>query len=134
MLGVFALGTQPTNFSDFNNPQPSFIWSLRNQTIIPSLSYGYSAGAYYLQNGFPGSLILGGYDATRIKANNLTIGFTPNESKSLNVGIQTIQAKNTLAGDVSLLPKGILSLIDSTVPEIWLPREACDKFQSAFGE
>jgi hypothetical protein len=134
MLGVFALGTKPTNFSDFNEPQLSFLWSLRNQSLIPSLSYGYSAGAHYNGNGFPGTLTLGGYDTSRFKLNNLIFPFIPNESQSLVTGIQTIQADKTFSGVVSLLPKGVLLLIDSTVPEIWLPLEACQMFETAFGE
>lgn len=34
---------------------------------------------------------------------------------------------------MSLLPTGIYTLIDSTVPEIWLPLPACTVFESAFG-
>ncbi|KAL2071088.1 hypothetical protein VTL71DRAFT_12323 [Oculimacula yallundae] len=34
---------------------------------------------------------------------------------------------------MSLLPSGILTLIDSTVPEIWLPLSACSVFETTFG-
>lgn len=46
-LGIFGLGPKPSNFSDFNDPQPSFMRSLADQDLIPSLSYGYTAGAKY---------------------------------------------------------------------------------------
>lgn len=46
-LGSFGLTPRPTNFSDFNNPQPSFMQSLRNMSLIPSLSWSYTAGARY---------------------------------------------------------------------------------------
>lgn len=32
-----------------------------------------------------------------------------------------------------LLPTAILSFIDSTVPQIWLPIDACQEFERAFG-
>jgi hypothetical protein len=122
MFGVFGLGPKPTNFSDFNDPQPSFMWSLRNQSIIPSASYGYSPGAAYVRQGVGASLILGGYDASRSDSNNLTVSFGgADNSPGLVVGLQSIQADQTLLGMVSLLLQGILALIDSTVPEIWLP-------------
>lgn len=46
-VGLFGLGDQPTNFSTFDNPQPSFLASLKAQNLVPSLSWGYTAGAHY---------------------------------------------------------------------------------------
>jgi hypothetical protein len=134
MLGAFGLSPKPVNFSDFNDPQPSFLWSLRNHTLIPSQSYGYTAGAAYVGKGIGASLVLGGYDTSRFKTNNLTISFGPDDSRPLLVGLQSVQADNTLLGTISLLPQGIYALIDSTVPEIWLPISACEIFEAAFGE
>ena len=51
----------------------------------------------------------------------------------MTVGLQSINATQTLIGDVELLQAGIYSLLDSGVPEIWLPLAACDIFESAFG-
>ncbi|CZR56304.1 uncharacterized protein PAC_06192 [Phialocephala subalpina] len=133
LFGVFAIGPKPTNFTSFNNPQPSFLYSLRNQSVIPSLSWGYTGGASYQLKGLPGSLTLGGYDASRFTPNNLTFSFSADDSKPLMVGLQTIQATNTFRGIMSLLPFAILTFIDSTVPEIWLPGPACELFEAAFG-
>jgi hypothetical protein len=76
--------------------------------------------------------------------------FSVDDSKPLTVGLQAIQAKDTFKGVVSLLPSGILTVIDSTVPEIvgifylipsqartdasqqWLPTSACSIFETAF--
>jgi hypothetical protein len=132
-LGEFGLGPKPTNLSGFDYPQPSYMWSLKNQSLIPSLSYGYTAGAPYQGKKVLGSLTLGGYDASRFTPNNLTFPFSENDSRSLTVGLQAIVATNTLEGLMSLLPLGILSLIDSTVPGIWLPESACTIFEKAFG-
>ena len=44
--GYLGLGIQPTNFTDAN--QPTFLMSMvQNESLIPSHSYGYTAGAYY---------------------------------------------------------------------------------------
>lgn len=51
----------------------------------------------------------------------------------LTVGLQSITSSNTLQGAVTPLTSGILSLIDSTVPHLWLPRKACTVFEQAFG-
>lgn len=45
--GVFGLNPQPSNFSTLNNPQPSYITTLKTQNLIPSKSWGYTAGASY---------------------------------------------------------------------------------------
>ena len=46
-LGLFGLDPTPTNFTNLNDPQPSYMWYLRNQSMIPSTSWGYTAGAVY---------------------------------------------------------------------------------------
>ena len=45
-VGYLGLGIKPTNFTDAN--QPTFLTSMvENLSLIPSHSYGYTAGAYY---------------------------------------------------------------------------------------
>ena len=51
-LGYLGVTNHPTNFTEFNDPHPSFLSSLRIQNKIPSLSYAYSAGAPYRMNCF----------------------------------------------------------------------------------
>ena len=79
-----------------------------------------------------GSLTLGGYDASRFVPNNVSFPFSSFDEARLTLAIQEITASNTPNGVVSLLPTGILSLIDSTLPYIWLPQDACDLFEQAF--
>jgi hypothetical protein len=150
-LGEFGLTPRPTNFTNFNEPHPSFIQTLKNQSMIPSLSWSYTAGAPYREYVCPcskisiyenpsglekvlGSLIFGGYDASKSGPKNMSFGFAPDISRDLTVGLQSITvftAQDTTGKQ--LLDKGIFTFIDSTVPHIWLPLEACQKFESAFG-
>jgi hypothetical protein len=46
-LGLFGLDPRPSNFSTFSDPQPSFMRTLRDKEMIPSLSFAYTAGAPY---------------------------------------------------------------------------------------
>ena len=46
-LGLFGLSPKPSNFSDFDHPQPSYMRTLKDQNMIPSLSYADTAGASY---------------------------------------------------------------------------------------
>ncbi|KAH9224900.1 aspartic peptidase domain-containing protein [Leptodontidium sp. 2 PMI_412] len=132
MLGIFGLSPGTTNFDDFNDPQPSFMGSLKTQSLIPSLSFGYHAGASY--SNIPASLILGGHDTSQFDAGKAsTVRFNMNDSYALPVALQVIQASGTLDGVVTLLPEGIMTTIDSTIPEIWLPIATCEKFERSFG-
>lgn len=46
LLGSLGLGVIPSNFTSEN--QATFLSSMvENQSVIPSHSYGYTAGAYY---------------------------------------------------------------------------------------
>ena len=46
-LGHIGLHPKPTNFSDKEEPVPSYLVNLFTQKNIPSLSFGYTAGAKY---------------------------------------------------------------------------------------
>jgi len=46
-LGVFGVKPQSSNFTSFNDPIPSFMQNLRNQSLIPSTSWAYTAGNQY---------------------------------------------------------------------------------------
>ncbi len=46
-VGNLGLSTQPVNFTDAGDSTPSFLNSLKNQNLIPSVSFGYTAGASY---------------------------------------------------------------------------------------
>lgn len=50
-LGSLGLGTRPGNFSVLGNETvPSLLSSMKTQGAIPSLSYGYTAGAVYCKS------------------------------------------------------------------------------------
>ena len=132
-MGIFGIGHQPTNFTDQSNPQPSFLTSLRSKNLIPSLSWAYTAGAKYRLKGVFGSLTFGGYDRSRFIPNNVSFSLAPDISRDLVVGLQSITATMANGSTKSLLPSSILTFIDSTLPYIYLPVEACTLFEEAFG-
>ncbi|KAL8810372.1 MAG: hypothetical protein Q9200_002631 [Gallowayella weberi] len=133
VLGMFGLGQQPTNLSDFNQPIPSFLTSLYNQKLIPSLSWGYTAGAKYQLKGVFGSLTLGGFDAARFVPNDVSFNLATDISRDLVVGLQGIMSIESNGSTQSLLPLPYLTFIDSTIPYIYLPLDACKAFEQAFG-
>lgn len=131
ILGRLGLNPRPTNFTTLNDPKPSYLSVLYENNEIPSLSYGYSAGAKYRNNGVLGSLTLGGYDEGIISKNNISFPFYFDQTRDLTVGIQAITYDGTQT--TPLLSSGILALIDSTVSQMWLPKDACALFQNSFG-
>lgn len=46
-IGTFGLGQQPTNITGYDDGYPSFLTSLASHNVIPSRSWGYTAGASY---------------------------------------------------------------------------------------
>jgi hypothetical protein len=130
-IGLFGLNPLPTNFSTLNNPQPSFMHSLYNQSKIPSVSYGYTAGNQYRFNEVYGSLTLGGYDSNRFTPTNTSFGFYSDISRDLLVNLKSITSDKSSPSN--LLPDGQISIyLDSTISTIWLPETACAAFESAF--
>lgn len=45
--GLFGINPAATNWSNFSDPYPSYVTSLKNDSLIPSLSWSYTGGAQY---------------------------------------------------------------------------------------
>lgn len=133
-LGHFGINPKPTNFTNFTDPSPSYMSLLFEQNQIPSVSFGYTAGAQYHGAPVLGSLTLGGYDSSRLIENDLTWNFAPDNERDLVVGIVDISATTSTKSKISLLNRDPFSMyIDSTIAELWLPVEVCEAFEAAFG-
>ncbi|KAG0649371.1 hypothetical protein D0Z07_4122 [Hyphodiscus hymeniophilus] len=136
-LGSFGLDPTPSNFTNLNDPQPSFLWNLVNESLVPSTSWGYTAGAYYRYDKVQGSLTLGGYDASRFDSKNVTFPLYNDVSRRYLVDLRSITympaGVSTVTNPTTLMSETLSVLIDSTVPYIYLPTEICDEFASAFG-
>ncbi|OBT49326.1 hypothetical protein VE00_00357 [Pseudogymnoascus sp. WSF 3629] len=131
-LGIFGLGTQPANLSSLGNSTgPTYFTSLKNQNVIPSLSWSYTAGAMYRLKQVYGQLIFGGYDTSRFTSNSVSFTLAQDVSRDIVVSLQSISYSGT--AQASLLASPILIFIDSTDPNIWLPETACKQFETAFG-
>jgi hypothetical protein len=131
-LGSFGLNPAATNFSALDTPVPSYISTLRAQNQIPSLSYAYTAGNQYQSNGVFGSLILGGYDASLLVPNDLTIEFNSQSEFDLTINVNAITMSSHDGIEIlSLTP--FPAFIDSTLPYLYLPIEVCAAFEAAFG-
>lgn len=131
-LGIFGLNPRPTNFTNFNDPVPSYMSTLKQRSMIPSLSWSYTAGNQYRLNKILGSLTLGGYDTSRFVPNDLSFAFNQVDGRDLVVDIETMTF-STGNSTISLLKNSIPAFIDSTVPYFYLPLSVCQEFERAFG-
>ncbi|KAI6710754.1 hypothetical protein JHW43_006713 [Diplocarpon mali] len=129
-LGSLGLSPVPFNFTNLNNPQPSMLSSLYHQSLVPSRSWAYTAGAHYKSPPVFGSLTLGGFDTTRFEPNNLSFAFGADFSRDLLVSLQAVTYDT--AGSSPLLASSIDVYIDSMVTEIWLPVIVCEAFAQQF--
>ncbi|KAL8753555.1 MAG: hypothetical protein Q9184_005385 [Pyrenodesmia sp. 2 TL-2023] len=132
-IGLFGLQQQPTNLTNFSQPRQSFLSTLRAQNLIPSLSWSYTAGAHYQSKGSFGSLTFGGSDVSKYAPSNVSFTLAQDVARDLVVGIQSITTTYVNNSVSSLLQAPTLAFIDSTVPYIYLPEDACKAFESELG-
>lgn len=142
-LGYLGLGIKPTNFTDADIP--TFLSSLVNRSIIPSHSYGYTAGAYHRLKHVPSSLVLGGYDTNRFVPHNVSFGLDSYQNPVAALNSITVSGSPENNSNVSKGWSGQESLellgpsdadlytIDSSTPYLWLPSGPCTKFEQALG-
>lgn len=131
-LGLFGVNPRPSNFTNFDTTFPSFMSSLKSNSLIPSVSYGYTSGNQYRLNKILASLTLGGYDSSRFIPNEVRFPFDQIEDRDLTVTINSIimTANGT---NSSLMSNPIQAFVDSTIPYLYLPLAVCVKFEAAFG-
>ncbi|OTB00872.1 hypothetical protein M426DRAFT_323986 [Hypoxylon sp. CI-4A] len=131
-LGIFGLNNQPVNFTSLGNySSSSFLTALKDQRMIPSLSWSYTAGARYRLKQVYGQLIFSGYDASRFKENSASFTMADDLTRDLVVVLQSISYSGS--NEATLLSDPISIFIDSTDPNLWLPESVCDAFEEAFG-
>lgn len=129
-LGSLGLSPIPFNLTNLDDPQPSMLSTLYNQSLIPSLSWSYTAGAHYQDPPALGSLTLGGFDSTRFIPNNVTTAFGADFSRDLLIELQAI-TYDTI-GSSPLLTRSVDVFIDSMVTHMYLPLDVCHAFERAF--
>ena len=132
-VGMFGLNPASTNFTPTDQNRKSYLSTLKSSSMIPSLSFGYTAGNQYRLKQVFGSLTLGGYDSSLSNPNSLSIAMAPDVGRELMVGIQTISAQNENGTGAVLMQNGIMALVDTTTPMFWLPQAVCQHFETAFG-
>lgn len=131
-IGSLGLSPWPTNLTDLNSRRPSVLGSLRNRSLIPSTSWGYTQGAYFSTPPVFASLTLGGYDQSRFEKNNLSLPFGSDISRDLLVRLQSITYDTAGSSPLLTTSAGVDVFIDSMTAELWLPESVCQAFAQQF--
>lgn len=128
-LGLLGLSNYTNRVRSNGTKDPSPLQTLQSQEVIPSAFWGYNAGAYYRSS--PGSLTFGGYDASRGNGQNSTliVSLGQDSTRDLSLVIRDIK----MGANSADLPADSVALIDSLIPEIWLPIKTCQSFEEQFG-
>lgn len=77
-------------------------------------------------------MTLGGYDSAKFQPNEVEFDFAMDPTRQLVTQLQGVTYSDGKE-EKKMLKEGILALVDSTVPYIWLPQSACEAFEDAFG-
>ncbi|KAK3074034.1 hypothetical protein LTR53_003873 [Teratosphaeriaceae sp. CCFEE 6253] len=132
-LGLLGLSGWSSYIINASTPEDGVLQSLRGAKRIHSLHWAYTAGAYNAQPPMLGSLTFSGYDTLRTDmAAALVVPFNPVSDISLLVGITSLTISNT-SGTIHVPGAQIYALIDSVVPELWLPPSICSFFEDSYG-
>lgn len=135
LLGTFGLGLNTRSFSN-DERYPSFMSTLFDSGMIPSRSYGYTAGNYFKTMRTPMDLVLGGTNLGRYSRNNVTFPLDANRNPVVNLDSIQVSATGTPpwgAGAYTLMVEPAQVMIDSETPFLWLPVSACRMFEQALG-
>ncbi|RMZ85553.1 hypothetical protein DV737_g574, partial [Chaetothyriales sp. CBS 132003] len=139
LTGQFGLGVELTRFNGSVNELTLLSSLVQNASLIPSHSYGYTAGASYRLTGVPASLTLGGVDANRFTPNDVTFSLSSGYVPAVQVNsIEVSTTSDTLPSNWDINPRTLLNdssaaifTIDTSTPSLWLPSNVCDNFADA---
>lgn len=137
-IGQLGLGVQKTRFQNNTDYLPFLSSLVQNESMIPSHSYGYTAGAFYKGKSVSGSLTLGGVDTSRFVANDLWFSLGEGYLPSIAVNSLEVFASNRpqywRANPLRLLSsdQAAVFTIDSNTPFLWFPENVCDHIARVF--
>jgi hypothetical protein len=128
LLGLSGFQSEPVTADTSYN---STLQALGNRTAVSGLTWAYTAGANYMTPQRYGSLTFGGYDSSLINMNEALTGVNFTSGRSGNGDELTLTTKTITVGDTSK-PIELVTLLDSMLPDIWLPQSVCDVFEEKF--
>lgn len=135
-LGLIGLNPEPVTLPNTTASIPSYLSQLNQSSLIPSLSWSYTAGNQYRPGPAYGSLILGGYDDSRFEPNDVVFPINRTDSRDFRVNVSLVSINGNeidYTADLYTENETISFLIDPTTPYIWLPLNVCQEIEQTLG-
>ncbi|KAK8179930.1 aspartic peptidase domain-containing protein [Phyllosticta capitalensis] len=127
-VGLLPLNPTKNSVSDPSNKHPSLLECLKRDRQIPSLSWGYTAGAKYKSIAAYGSLTLGGYDNSRIDNTTSSIQGSLTDDPAQDFAM-TLASITTDTNELTILTDSNLKVVlDSTLPYLYFTSDLCQSF------
>jgi hypothetical protein len=130
-LGLLGLSGFPISPVTTTISYNSTLQALKNYTTVSGLTWAYTAGANYTTPQHYGSLTFGGYDSSRINMDEALTGVNFTNSPLGKGDELTLTTKTITVGDTTT-SIGLFTLLDSMLPDIWLPEDVCKIFEDKF--
>lgn len=130
-MGLFGLSATPLEFG--GRARNTFLWGFHSVGQLPSLSFSYTAGSYG-RNRTPPSLVLGGYDATRLDPKTTLQLDIRNTSVADAYEFEVYISSIAIVSETNTEPSGYVEVdvpayIYSVVPGVRLPLAVCKAFE-----
>lgn len=151
LLGSLGLGIEVRSFSN-EEAFEGLLTTLYDTAVIPSRSYGYTAGNYHRElvlsgcwemtspvvgtTKTPVDLVLGGHNTGQYQPSDLSFKLDTNNNPVATLETVSVSATGNPpwgAGSQDLLITPANVRIDSSTPYLWLPEEACRRFEQNLG-
>jgi hypothetical protein len=129
LLGLSGFESYPVTAS---TPYNSTLQTLKNNSAVSGLTWAYTAGANYRTPKSYGSLTFGGFDESLVDMDNAltSVEFPRIYGKGDEL---TLNIKSIAVGDTAAKSTDMIALLDTMVPDLWLPETVCDLFEDKFG-
>lgn len=132
MLGLSGWQVSPVTESiSYNSP----LQTLENKSTVSGRTWAYTAGARYKDPVSYGSLTFGGYDSSLVHMDEALTGVGFTGTRDGNGNELTLMIKAITVGDTTSTGSEfgeLVTLLDSALPDIWLPQSVCDIFEKQF--
>lgn len=132
-IGLFGLNPYTSPLPSTTAQLPSYLSTLNQSNMIPSMSWSYTAGNQYRSGPAYGDLILGGYDTSRFDPNDILFTFNDTNAGDFIVNIGSTFLINNGEPETLTTPNESLPVrIDSTTPYLILPQTLYSAFEDIF--
>jgi hypothetical protein len=130
LLGLSGFQSYPLTQT---TPYNSTLQTLKNNSAVSGLTWAYTAGANYKTPKSYGSLTFGGFDESLVDMNNALTDIDFPRGPGGNGDELTLSIKSITVDGTAAESTDLVALLDTMVPDLWLPKTVCDLFEDKFG-